>query len=172
MSDDRRGFATRAVHAPPARLDQQPSSVPIHLASTFRFETSEDYAETIAFRRPGSTYSRGYGNPTVESFEAAIADLEGRASQARARLASLERERFTDPAAGSEIGTVVESLKSFDEQLAVAPQYVAFKLPRPTHVRLLHLIGPVIDNATSASCVRRSTPNAMLRATGSLTAVY
>ena len=77
MSDDRRGFATRAVHAPPARLDQQPSSVPIHLASTFRFETSEDYAETIAFRRPGSTYSRGYGNPTVESFEAAIADLEG-----------------------------------------------------------------------------------------------
>ena len=48
----------------------------------------------------------------------AIADLEGRASQARARLASLERERFTDPAAGSEIGTVVESLKSLDEQLS------------------------------------------------------
>ena len=50
--------------------------------------------------------------------ELAIADLEGRASQARARLASLERERFTDPAAGSEIGTVIESLKSVDEQLA------------------------------------------------------
>ena len=77
MSEERRGFSTRAVHAPPARLDQQPSSVPIHLASTFRFETSEDYAETISFRRPGSTYSRGYGNPTVEAFEAAIADLEG-----------------------------------------------------------------------------------------------
>ena len=50
--------------------------------------------------------------------ELAIAELEGRAAQSRARLASLERERFTDPAAGSEIGTVEESLKSVEEQLA------------------------------------------------------
>ncbi|MFM8999014.1 MAG: trans-sulfuration enzyme family protein [Actinomycetota bacterium] len=78
MTDERRrGFTTRAVHPEPARLDQEPSSVPIHLASTFRFESSEDYAETIAFRRPGSTYSRGYGNPTVEAFERLMADLEG-----------------------------------------------------------------------------------------------
>ena len=48
----------------------------------------------------------------------AIADLEGKASQSRARLNSLERERFTDPAAGLEIGTVEESLKSVEEQLA------------------------------------------------------
>ena len=73
----RRGFTTRAVHPEPARLDQEPSSVPIHLASTFRFDSSDDYAETIAFRRPGSTYSRGYGNPTVEAFERLMADLEG-----------------------------------------------------------------------------------------------
>lgn len=78
MTDERRrGFTTRAVHPEPARLDQEPSSVPIHLASTFRFDTSDDYAETIAFRRPGSTYSRGYGNPTVEAFEGLMADLEG-----------------------------------------------------------------------------------------------
>jgi multidrug efflux pump subunit AcrA (membrane-fusion protein) len=48
----------------------------------------------------------------------AIADLEGKAAQSRARLNSLERERFTDPAAGLEIGTVEESLKSVEDQLA------------------------------------------------------
>jgi len=46
-----------------------------------------------------------------------MADLEGKASQSRARLNSLQRERFTDPAAGLEIGTVEESLKSVLEQL-------------------------------------------------------
>jgi putative peptide zinc metalloprotease protein len=47
-----------------------------------------------------------------------IADLEGKATQARSRLSSLERERFSDPAAGLEIGTVEESLKSIEEQLS------------------------------------------------------
>ena len=46
-----------------------------------------------------------------------IAELEGKATDTRTRLASLERERFTDPAAGLEIGTVEESLKSIEEQL-------------------------------------------------------
>jgi putative peptide zinc metalloprotease protein len=50
--------------------------------------------------------------------ELAIADLEGKADQYRSRLHSLERERFTDEAAGLEIGTVEESLASFEEQLA------------------------------------------------------
>lgn len=47
-----------------------------------------------------------------------IADLEGREAQSATRLAALERERFTDPAAGLEIGTVKESLVSLREQLA------------------------------------------------------
>jgi len=46
-----------------------------------------------------------------------IAELEGKAADARTRLASLERERFTDQAAALEIGTVEESLKSITEQL-------------------------------------------------------
>ncbi|MEI6240616.1 MAG: biotin/lipoyl-binding protein, partial [Planctomycetia bacterium] len=46
-----------------------------------------------------------------------ITELEGKESDARTRLASLQRERFTDPAAGLEIGTVEESLKSITEQL-------------------------------------------------------
>ena len=72
------GFGTRAVHGaklPP--IDQETPSVPIFQTSTFRFDSSQDYAETIAFRRPGYTYTRGYGNPTLDAFEAHIADLEG-----------------------------------------------------------------------------------------------
>ncbi|MBM4058265.1 MAG: HlyD family efflux transporter periplasmic adaptor subunit, partial [Planctomycetes bacterium] len=47
-----------------------------------------------------------------------IADLEGKQRQYESRLKALERERFTDPAAGLEIGTVEESLTSIREQLA------------------------------------------------------
>src|SRR5438876_2243358 len=79
MADERkRGFSTRAVHGartPP--VEQDPASVPIYQTSTWRFDTSEEYAEVISFRRPGYVYGRGYGNPTVEAFERAMADLEG-----------------------------------------------------------------------------------------------
>jgi cystathionine beta-lyase/cystathionine gamma-synthase len=79
MGDGReRGFTTRAIHG--ARLTgpaQQTPSVPIFQTSTYRFEDSEAYAETISFRRPGSTYTRGYGNPTLDAFEGVMAELEG-----------------------------------------------------------------------------------------------
>jgi len=73
----RYGFGTRAVHGartPP--VDQESPSVPIFQTATFRFASSEDYAETISFRRPGYTYTRGYGNPTLLAFERLMADLE------------------------------------------------------------------------------------------------
>jgi methionine-gamma-lyase len=76
--DGRHGFATRAIHGartPP--IEQETPSVPIFQTSTFRFATAEDYAETISFRRPGYTYTRGYGNPTLLAFETLMADLEG-----------------------------------------------------------------------------------------------
>ena len=72
-----RGFSTRAVHGGTPPVDQQTPSVPIYQTSTYRFDSSEDYAETIAFRAEGYTYSRGYGNPTVQAFEAQMAALEG-----------------------------------------------------------------------------------------------
>ena len=79
MSDEgRKGFTTRAVHGarmPP--IDQDTPSVPIFQTSTFRFETSDNYAETIGFRQPGYTYTRGYGNPTLGAFENLMAELEG-----------------------------------------------------------------------------------------------
>lgn len=79
MSEVRRGgFSTRAVHGvrTPA-IEQETPSVPIFQTSTFRFATSDEYAETISFRRPGFTYSRGYGNPTLSAFEQLMAELEG-----------------------------------------------------------------------------------------------
>jgi methionine-gamma-lyase len=73
----RRGFSTRAIHearTPP--IEQDTPSVPIFQTSTFRFADSDEYADTISFRKPGYTYTRGYGNPTLDAFEALMADLE------------------------------------------------------------------------------------------------
>jgi cystathionine beta-lyase/cystathionine gamma-synthase len=74
---EERGFTTRAVHGAVPRVDQDVPSVPIYQTSTFRFDSSDAYAETIAFRREGYTYTRGFGNPTVDAFEAQMAELEG-----------------------------------------------------------------------------------------------
>src|SRR5688572_24066985 len=80
-----KGFATRAIHGaartPP--VDQDAPSVPIFQTATFRFDTAERYADTIAFRRPGYTYKRGYGNPAGNRFEAYVADLEGTGAAVR-----------------------------------------------------------------------------------------
>jgi cystathionine beta-lyase/cystathionine gamma-synthase len=77
-SGPKRGFATRAVHGANAPdVAQMPSSVPIYQTSTWRFDSSEEYAAVISFRKPGYVYGRGYGNPTVEAFEGLMADLEG-----------------------------------------------------------------------------------------------
>src|SRR4029077_6727655 len=76
-TDREPGFQTRAVHGaalPP--VDQRTPSVPIYQTSTFRFDDAEAYAETIAFRRPGYTYTRGYGNPPLDAFEGLVASLE------------------------------------------------------------------------------------------------
>ena len=72
-----RGFSTRAVHGATPPVDQQTPSMPLYQTSTFRFPDSETYADTISFRSPGYTYTRGYGNPTVAAFEHQMASLEG-----------------------------------------------------------------------------------------------
>src|SRR5262245_21712025 len=73
-----RGFATRAIHGQELpSVEQDAPSVPIYQTATFRFETSEAFAETINFRRHGYTYTRGYGNPTLLAFERVMAELEG-----------------------------------------------------------------------------------------------
>jgi putative peptide zinc metalloprotease protein len=74
--------------------------------------------ESLAVK-PGARVRKGdeLARLTSIDLDLAIAELEGKESQARARLNSLQRERFTDPAAGLEIGTVEETLKSVTEQL-------------------------------------------------------
>ena len=72
-----RGFATRAIHdacAPP--VDQQPASVPLYQTATWRFDTTQQFADVISGRSAGYVYGRGYGNPTVEAFENVMASLE------------------------------------------------------------------------------------------------
>ena len=70
--------------------------------------------------KPDDVVTRGQVLARLSSvdLDLSIADLEGREAQAAARLETLERERFADPAgAGLEIGTVRESLASVREQL-------------------------------------------------------
>jgi len=74
---EERGFSTRAVHGATPPVDQETPSVPLYQTSTFRFPDSDAYADTISFRSPGYTYTRGYGNPTVAAFEQQMASLEG-----------------------------------------------------------------------------------------------
>jgi putative peptide zinc metalloprotease protein len=74
--------------------------------------------EQIAVRT-GDQVRRGQEIARLSSvdLDLAIAELEGRATQQRTRLDSLRRERFEDPAAGLEVGTAEETLKSLEEQL-------------------------------------------------------
>ncbi len=55
---------------------------------------------------------------TSPELDLEIAEIEGRVIQSESRLDSLRRERFADPSAALEIGTVEETLKAASEQLA------------------------------------------------------
>jgi methionine-gamma-lyase len=112
VDEDRRpGFATRAIHratTPP--VEQETPSVPIYQTATFRFEDSEAYAETISFRRPGFTYTRGYGNPTLLAFETVMADLEGTGSA------------FSFASGMAAIHTVVTALAQGGDRVVSSPE--------------------------------------------------
>ncbi|MHB8246304.1 MAG: trans-sulfuration enzyme family protein [Acidimicrobiales bacterium] len=80
LSGSESGFTTRAVHGAGAAgtgVRQAPSSVPIYQTSTWRFSSGEEFAEVLSGDLPGYAYGRGYGNPTVDAFEAVMASLEG-----------------------------------------------------------------------------------------------
>lgn len=71
------GFATRAIHHGYEPLDEQGAlTPPLHLTSTFAFETAEAGGEMFAGTRPGHIYSR-ISNPTLDLLERRVADLEG-----------------------------------------------------------------------------------------------
>ncbi len=71
------GFATRAIHhAYDPMQNQGALTPPLHLTSTFSFETVESGGEMFAGERQGHIYSR-ISNPTCDLLEQRIASLEG-----------------------------------------------------------------------------------------------
>jgi O-acetylhomoserine (thiol)-lyase len=77
MRDHEFGFRTRALHAgTPPDPTTGARAMPIHLSSSFVFDSTEHAAELFALRTYGNIYSR-IGNPTVAAFEERIASLEG-----------------------------------------------------------------------------------------------
>ncbi|MCP2678943.1 methionine gamma-lyase [Maricaulaceae bacterium NA33B04] len=71
------GFATRAIHS-----GYEPSDAggaltpPVHLSSTFTFETVEAAGAAFSGEQPAHIYSR-ISNPTLDLLERRVADLEG-----------------------------------------------------------------------------------------------
>ncbi|MBY6057141.1 methionine gamma-lyase [Leisingera daeponensis] len=71
------GFATRAIHhAYDPQENEGALTPPLHLTSTFTFETAEVGGEMFAGERQGHIYSR-ISNPTCDLLEQRIATLEG-----------------------------------------------------------------------------------------------
>lgn len=71
------GFATRAIHLGYDPRDHQGAlTPPLHLSSTFAFETAEAGGDIFAGEREGYFYSR-ISNPTLDLLEKRIASLEG-----------------------------------------------------------------------------------------------
>ena len=77
MPHDMPGFATRTIHTGYDPLDHQGAlTPPLHLTSTFAFETAEAGGEMFAGDRQGHVYSR-ISNPSLDLLERRLADLEG-----------------------------------------------------------------------------------------------
>jgi O-acetylhomoserine/O-acetylserine sulfhydrylase-like pyridoxal-dependent enzyme len=53
----------------------RPLGLPVVRSSAFAFDTAQDFAEVLAERVPGYSYSR-VDNPTAVAFAAAVAALE------------------------------------------------------------------------------------------------
>jgi cystathionine beta-lyase/cystathionine gamma-synthase len=70
------GEGTRSVHPPaPPSLTSEPIVPPVIHASTFAFETAQEYSDVLGGRAPGFSYSR-IDNPTAAAFASAVAALE------------------------------------------------------------------------------------------------
>ncbi len=73
----KQSFATRAIHFGYDPMDEQGAlTPPLHLTSTFAFESAEAGGEMFAGTRGGHIYSR-ISNPTLDLLERRIANLEG-----------------------------------------------------------------------------------------------
>jgi len=74
---DHPAFATRAIHHGYHPTEAEGAlTPPLHLTSTFAFESAEQGGEIFAGERPGYLYSR-IANPTLDLLERRLASLEG-----------------------------------------------------------------------------------------------
>ncbi|MDC8450201.1 MAG: aminotransferase class I/II-fold pyridoxal phosphate-dependent enzyme [Nitrospira sp.] len=73
------GFTTRQLHADGRTKPLNAHTMPIFLTSTFAFDSPETGADLFLGRHAGHVYSR-MGNPTVETVERVVADLENGAA--------------------------------------------------------------------------------------------
>lgn len=69
------GFNTKLIHSGEIRDQFGSATVPIYQTSTFRFENAQHGADCFSGASDGYIYSR-IGNPTIESLEKSIAELE------------------------------------------------------------------------------------------------
>ena len=76
-SDVRQGLSTRCVHAGDDRDPQGAIHTPLYNHSTFAFAKTADLLDVVEGRCPGSLYTRYGLNPTIQSVERKLADLEG-----------------------------------------------------------------------------------------------
>ncbi|MBA3349654.1 MAG: aminotransferase class I/II-fold pyridoxal phosphate-dependent enzyme, partial [Actinobacteria bacterium] len=78
FAEGSRALETRAVHPPaPPPQEGRPVAPPLDPSSTYSFSATETFARaSLAKTGAGYVYSR-WANPTVDAFEAAVADLEG-----------------------------------------------------------------------------------------------
>lgn len=77
MRNEHGGFSTRAIHAGYDPADEHGAlTPPVHLTSTFAFESAEAGGEMFAGTREGHFYSR-ISNPTTNLLERRLASLEG-----------------------------------------------------------------------------------------------
>lgn len=77
--NQKQSFATRAVHAGErSNLAQiHPVVTPIYASVGYTFANSHHLDEVIGGEQEGFVYSPRYGNPTIQAFETAVANLEG-----------------------------------------------------------------------------------------------
>lgn len=108
MSDlKNKAFSTRAVHAGERllRADFLPVTTPIYPSVGYLYEDMETVDAVFAGERPGYVYLR-YGNPTLDAFETALAELEG-AESAHAFASGMAAVHASLLAAGARAGVSV-----------------------------------------------------------------
>ena len=71
------GLSTRCVHAGEIADAHGSPHTPIYNTTTFKFPSTADLLDVVDGRKPGSLYTRYGLNPSIQSLETKLADLEG-----------------------------------------------------------------------------------------------